>query len=92
MGAIDFFWHLCNLFAVSALFGALAAGGAKFFWRHALVGVAWHRLAAGVAASAMAVTVTGLLLFGRDGRMATYGLMVLAGALTLGWAGLRRRR
>jgi hypothetical protein len=33
MGAIDFFWHLCNLFAISALFGAVAAGGAKLIWR-----------------------------------------------------------
>lgn len=91
MGAIDFFWHLCNLFAVSALFGAVAAGGAKLIWRQALAGMAWHRLAAWVTASAMVVTAAGLLLFGRDGRMATYGLMVLAGAATLGWVGLRRR-
>ena len=91
MGAIDFFWHLCNLFAVSTLFGAVAAGGAKLIWRQALAGVAWQRLTAWVTASAMAVTVAGLLMFGRDGRMATYGLMVLAGATTLGWVGLRRR-
>jgi hypothetical protein len=91
MGAIDFFWHLCNLFAISALFGAVAAGGAKLIWRRPLVGMAWHRLAAWVTASAMVVTVVGLVVFGRDGRTTTYGLMVLAGAVTLGWVGLRRR-
>jgi hypothetical protein len=32
------------------------------------------------------VLVGGLLLFGRDGRMATYALMVLFSALALGWA------
>jgi hypothetical protein len=39
----------------------------------------------------MAVTLGGLLVFGRDGRMATYALMVLAGAAAVGWVGFRRR-
>lgn len=91
MGPVDVFWHLCNLFAVSVLFGGLSAGGAKLLWRRELAGMAWHRLAARVAASAMVVTLAGLALFGRDGRMATYGLMVLAGASVLGWAGFRAR-
>ena len=91
MGPIDLFWHLCNLFAVSLLFGLLAASGAKLIWRSALDGVPWHRLAAAVSIAAMAVTLAGLWLFGRDGRMATYGLMVLGGAVALGWAGRGRR-
>jgi hypothetical protein len=35
--------------------------------------------------------VAGLVAFGRDGRMATYGGMVLACALALWWAGFVRR-
>ena len=91
MGPIDFFWHLANLFAVSVLYGLLAAGGAKLLWRRDLAGVRWQRLALAAVGAAMAVTVAGLLFFGRDGRMASYALMVPAAALALGWAGCRRR-
>lgn len=92
MGPIDFLLHLANLFAVSLLFGAVAAAGAKLIWRHALAATAWWRLAAWAAGAAAAVTVGGLVAFGRDGRMATYALMVPAGALALAWAGFRGRR
>lgn len=91
MGALGFLWHLVNLFALSLLFGLAAAVGAKLIWRQALAGVGWLRLAAWVTASGMAVTLAGLMIFGRDGRMATYGLMVVAGAVALGWVGFRRR-
>lgn len=91
MGAIDLFWHLANLFAVSLLFGLVAASGAKLLWRRALASVAWLRLALACGGAAMVVTVAGLAVFGRDGRMATYALMVPAGALALAWAGFRRR-
>lgn len=90
MGPIDFLLHLANLFAVSLLFGAVAAGGAKLIWRRALAGVAWPRLAAWASGAAMLVTVAGLIVFGRDGRMTTYAGMVLAGAAALAWAGFRR--
>ncbi len=91
MSAIDLFWHLCNLFFVSVLFGLTAASGAKLIWRRALGSVAWWRLAAAVSAVATLVCSAGLLVFGRDGRMATYALTVVAGALALGWVGFRRR-
>ena len=91
MGPIDFLLHLANLFAVSLLFGGVAAGGAKLIWRQALAGVEWWRLAAWVAGAGAVVTVAGLVVFGRDGRMATYALMVPAGALALAWAGFRGR-
>lgn len=91
MGAIGFLWHLANLFAVSLLFGMAVATGAKLIWRQALAGAGWLRLMAWVTGAGMSVTVAGLLVFGRDGRIATYGLMVVAGAAALGWAGLRGR-
>jgi hypothetical protein len=85
MDAIDFFWHLANLFAVSVLLGGVTAAGAKLLWRRALVSVSLPRLAATVGAAAALVTLAGLVVFGRDGRMATYGLMVLATTAVLAW-------
>lgn len=91
MGAIDLLWHVGNLFAVPVLFALLAATGAKVIWRRALAAMAWRRLAALLVAVAMAVTLTGVAAFGRDGRMATYAMMVVAAAVVLGWAIWRRR-
>jgi hypothetical protein len=87
MGPIDAFWHLSNLFLPALLLGALAAAGAKLLWRRELAGVAWRRLAAPAAGAAAAVVVLGLVVFGRDGRMATYAGMVLACAAALWWRG-----
>ena len=91
MSVIEFIWHLLSLFAVGLLFGLLAASGAKLIWRQALATVPWRRLTGAVTAAALLVAAVGLFAFGRDGRMATYGAMVLAGALAIGWAGFRRR-
>ena len=91
MGVIDFFWHVVNLLAVSALFGAIAAVGARVLWRASLSGVRLLRLVLLLQAAAAVVTLGGLVAFERDGRMATYGLMVLAVAVALGWV-LHRRR
>ena len=90
MGALDLVWHLGNLFAVAVLFGLVASAGAKLIWRRSLGAIAWKHLALGVCAAAMVVTLAGLLVFGRDGRMATYALMVVAGAAVLAWARFRR--
>lgn len=91
MGPLDLFWHLFNLFAVGLLFAGVATAGAKLIWRRALATVAWRRLLLATGGAAAAVTLAGLLAFGRDGRMATYALMVVAVAAALGWAGFRRR-
>ena len=90
MTPLDAFWHIVNLFAVPVLAGLLAAGAAKIVWRRALAGVSTIRLARDAALACSAVTLAGLVVSGRDGRMATYGAMVLACALTLWWRGLRR--
>ena len=91
MGPLDLLWHLLNLLAVSLLFGAVAAAGARLAWRAALARWPWHRLWMVASGPAAVVTVLGLVVFGRDGRMATYALMVVAVAMALAWAGLRRR-
>lgn len=79
--------HLLNFFAPALVTAALSAAFAKLLWRVELRTVRWRRLAAcGLAASA-ATLLAGLVVFGRDGKMATYGAMLLANAAALWWAG-----
>ena len=92
MGPLDVFWHMLHLVLPALLTAMVAAGLSKLLWRHELRQVSWARLAAwGAGAGALAL-VGGLVVFGRDGRMATYGVMVLCNAIALGWAGWGRRR
>ena len=90
MGPLDFLWHVLNLLAVSLLYGTLATAGAKILFHDALVDWTSWRLAGCMSAAAASTTVAGLLVLGQDGRMATYGAMVLAGAAVLAWAGRRK--
>ena len=87
MGPIDLLWHLLNFFAPAVGMGLIAPTLAKLLWRRALAGVSWQRLAGWVMAACAAVLVAGLVGFGHDGKMATYGAMVLVCALTLWWFG-----
>jgi hypothetical protein len=87
MGPLDAFGHVLNLFLPALMLGALTPVLAKLLWRRTLAGVAWRRLAAPACAGCAATALGGLVLFGRDGRMATYALMVLVCALTLWWQG-----
>jgi hypothetical protein len=87
MGPVDAFWHLINLFLPALLLGALASALAKLLWRRELAGVRWSRLAGAAALTSAAVVLLGLVVFGRDGRMATYAGMVLATASALWWRG-----
>ena len=70
--------------------GGIAAALAKLAWWRALAGVPWWRLAVWAAGAAVAASVGGLVVPGRDGRMGTYVAMVVATALALWWAGWRR--
>ena len=87
MGPLDALWHLANLFVPALALGALTAALAKLLWRRELAAVPWKHLAGAACAACAAVTLTGLALLGRDGRMATYAGMVLACALTMWWRG-----
>lgn len=86
MGPIDALWQLLNLFGPAAGVGLLAAVLAKALWRRELAGVRFSRLAFWSCAAGALTTVAGLLVFGRDGRMATYGALTLASAIALWWA------
>ncbi|MCU0969059.1 MAG: hypothetical protein MUF03_09610 [Rubrivivax sp.] len=92
MGPIDALVHLVNLFVPALALAALAAALAKALWRRELAGVRWLALAWPAAVSGAVVALTGLVVTGRDGRMATYAAMVAACALTLWWRGFLRRR
>jgi len=87
MGPLDAFWHLTNLFLPALALGSLAAALAKLLWRRDLGGVSWRRLAGSAAAAGAVVTLAGLVLTGRDGRIVTYAVMVAACAITLWWQG-----
>ena len=87
MGALDALWHLVNLFVPALGLGALAAAATKLLWRRELAGVRWRRLAGPACAACAAVVLAGLVVFGRDGKMATYAAMVAACACMLWWRG-----
>jgi hypothetical protein len=87
MTALGAFLHVLELLAPALCVAAISAGLAKLLWRSQLRTVRWRRLAAFAAAASGAVLVAGLVAFGQDGRMATYGAMLLANATALWWVG-----
>jgi len=87
MGPLDVLMHLGNLFLPALALAALTAALAKLLWRRELAPVSFRRLAVPAALVGAAVTLAGLVVFGRDGKMATYASMVLACAFTLWWRG-----
>ena len=91
MGPLDALWHLLNFFAPALGIGTLAPAIAKLLWRRRLTSVSWRSLAGWATGSSVLALIAGLVVFGRDGRVATYGLMVLGSALGLWWAGFRGR-
>jgi len=93
MSFLDAFWHVLGLFLPALGTGVIAAAAAKgLLWRVELRRVRWLRLIAWACAAGSLALLAGLLLFGRDGRMASYGAMVAASALALWWAGFVRPR
>lgn len=91
MGPIDGLWHLLNFFAPALFVGGVTTVVAKLLWRRELAAAGARRLAVWACSAGALVLMGGLVVFGRDGRMATYALMVLACALALWWAGFVRR-
>ncbi len=87
MGPFDAVNHVFGLLLPALVAGPLAAALAKWVWRSELRSVRWRRLASWAAAVAAIVLVAGFVVFGHDGAMATYGVMVVAMAFALWWAG-----
>ncbi len=92
MGPLDAANHLLNLFAVPLLLAGLAAGLAKLAWRRELAARRWWALAWPAALAGAVVTVASLALWGRDGTMAGYAVLVAVNAGVLWWRGFARRR
>jgi hypothetical protein len=89
LGPIDALWHLLNFFAPAIGVGLLAPMFAKLLWRRDLKVVTWRRLSVWTTGCCAAVLIAGLVLFGHDGKIATYAAMVATCALTMWWIGFR---
>jgi len=89
--AADAFWHITNFFAPALVVGGCAAVLTRFVWRRELGSCSVWRLWAWASAACAGVSICGLVVFARDGKMATYAAMVVACAITLWWVGLRGR-
>ena len=92
MGPIDALWHLLNFFAPAFGVGLLTALTAKLLWRRSLKSASLKRLSAWAVSGSALALLAGLILLGSDGKMLTYGAMVLACALGVWWAGFGPRR
>ena len=90
MGPLDGLWHLLNFVAPALGVAAMATLLAKLVWRRALRSVPFRPLFTWAAGVGVAVLLAGLVLFERDGKMATYAALVLSTAGVLWWKGLRR--
>ncbi len=89
MGAWSLWWHLLN-FALPALAvsAVLACGAVGMPWR-AAARRRWWRAFGLLSALGLAVLLGGLIVLGRDGKLLTYLLLVLA--LGSGAYALQRR-
>jgi hypothetical protein len=91
LSPVDAFWHLLDFFAPAIGMGLITPSVAKLLWRRELKSARWTRLAAWAAAGSAVALIAGLVVFGHDGKMATYAAMVVACALALWWAGFASR-
>ena len=89
MGPLDALWHLLNFFAPALGVGLITAALARLLWRRELRRTGFVRLAAWASSGCTLGLLAALVIFGRDGKMAGYALMLAGGSVALWWAGLR---
>lgn len=87
MSPLDLLLHIVNLLLPAAGVGAIAPALAKVLWRRELAAIALGRLALWCSLAGAVTLVAGLVVLGRDGRMATYLALVVAVAGALWWVG-----
>lgn len=92
MGLFDILNHLVNFTAPAAFVAIFTAFFARAVLHGKLSLPGFRRLAATCFVASLLVLVAGLGYFGRDGKMATYAVMVLTCAtvpwvLARGWRG-----
>jgi len=90
MGLLTAIGHLLNFIAPALGMAVIGSVLVKLVWRRSMRRVGWAGLLAWSAAVGALVLFGGLLLFGRDGAMATYAALVLATASVFWWKGLSR--
>lgn len=87
MGPLDTLNHLLNFFAPAVAMAVLMALGARVLrWKSSSSTAAWAQFAIQLGVGC-AVLLAGLVLLGRDGKMATYAALVLACATCQWWLG-----
>ncbi|NDY93068.1 hypothetical protein [Ideonella livida] len=91
MDPVVAFWHVVNGLMPGVGVAVWAVLLAKAVWRRRLASVAWRHLLAWTVGAGVLAQLSGLVVMGRDGTMAGYGLLALAVAAALWWAGLRGR-
>ena len=89
---VDAAWHIVNFLAPAFGTAVLSASLAKVLWRSELRSTRWVRLCAVGTAAASVALLTGLVVTGHDGRVATYVGMIVLTAVSLWWFGFRRFR
>ena len=91
MGPLDAFWHLLNFIGPALGVALIATALAKLSWRRELAAVSWRRLVGWATCAGVMALTAGLMVFGRDGTMLTYAVLVMASALALWWVGFMGR-
>ena len=85
MSHLDAYWHITKLCAPAWGLAALLAWAIQGLWRREAKSLGWRKLWAWGAAGGSAAVVISLIVFGRDGKMAGYALLVLGVALPQWW-------
>ena len=80
MGFFDAINHLLNFFAPAAALAAVLQLGSRFLERKWPVTSTLYARAAIIFVASSVSLLGGISFFGLDGKMATYGLMVMAAA------------
>jgi hypothetical protein len=83
MGPIDALWHVSNLFAPALGVALILAALVKAVWRGQAG--SFRRLAVWGAAGGSLATLAALALFGRDGTMVGYALLLTGISLPQWW-------
>ena len=90
MNPFDLLNHLLNFAAPAIVVGLFLAYSSLIFYRNAALARTGYAQAAINSVAGIVALVIGLWFFGRDGKMATYGAMVVFCAASQAFA-LRRR-
>ncbi|WP_431100192.1 hypothetical protein [Roseateles noduli] len=77
MDPLDAVWHFGNLFLPAWGVAALMASALKLIWRETVSGMRWRTLASWGGLGGTLGLFAALMLTGRDGTMAGYGLMLI---------------